>query len=87
MVYNHPDYATQVLNNTDSQNRMLALRKIIQDSVGKERKRELELYKKYASDPDFQRAFNSCIVRLLEKGVYDVMSKQGKKELFAAEGE
>lgn len=65
-VTDHPDYETQVVNNPDEQNRKLALRRIISQAVGRERRRELDLYKRYASDPDFKRAFDTTIMRILE---------------------
>ena len=34
-------------------------------AVSQERKRELDLYKRYAQDPEFKRAFDSSIIRLL----------------------
>ncbi|MDO9007998.1 MAG: type I restriction endonuclease [Thiobacillus sp.] len=61
----HADYKAQIENNPDTQNRQLALEKLIQGAIGTERKRELELYKRYASDPDFKRAFDASIARLL----------------------
>jgi type I restriction enzyme R subunit len=64
-VASHPDYAAQVVNNPDVQNRRLALEKLIQEAFGKNRKSELGLYKKHSSDPDFQRAFDNCIVQIL----------------------
>ena len=72
-VANHPDYRAQVLNNPDAQNRRLAMEKLIQDAFGRNRKHELELYRKHASDPDFQRAFDNCIVQILEKGLYEII--------------
>lgn len=65
-VTQHPDYAAQVANNPDVQNRRLALEKLISQAVGQERKRELDLYKRYASDPDFKRAFDASIMRILQ---------------------
>lgn len=50
-VANNPDYETQVVNNQDKQNRRLAMEKLISLVVGQERKLELDLYKRYASDP------------------------------------
>lgn len=68
-VMKDPNYETQVVNNPDKQNSRLALEKLIQKAITKERRRELVLYKKYADDPEFQRAFNASIARLLaEKG-------------------
>lgn len=64
-VMNDDNYESQVLNNPDQQNSQLALEKIIQSAINKERRRELDLYKNYAQDPDFKRAFDSSIARLL----------------------
>ena len=64
-VVNHADYKAQVEDNPDAQNRQLALEKLIQHAVSIERRRELDLYKRYAGDPDFKRAFDASISRLL----------------------
>ena len=66
-VFNHPSYQEKVLNNPDEQNKRLALEDIIQQAVSKERRRELDLYKKYASDEQFKRAFDASIMRLLSR--------------------
>ena len=68
-VANDPDFAVQVVNNQDEQNRRLAMAKLISQAVSKERRRELDLYKRYASDPDFKRAFDRSIMRILEEGL------------------
>lgn len=65
-VVDNPDYAAQVVNNQDGQNRQIALEKMIQQAIGAERKRELDLYKRYANDPEFKRAFNASIGRLVQ---------------------
>ncbi|MDT4874995.1 hypothetical protein FQZ97_1103350 [compost metagenome] len=67
-VMNHADFVTQVQNNPDEQNSRLALEKIIEHAIRIERKRELDLYKNYASDPDFKRAFDASIARLVKSG-------------------
>jgi hypothetical protein len=67
-VSQHPDYEAQVANNPDEQNKRLALEKLISQAVGQERRRELDLYKRYASDPDFKRAFDASIMRILSSG-------------------
>lgn len=67
-VMNHADFVTQVQNNPDEQNSRLALEKIIEHAIRTERKRELDLYKNYASDPDFKRAFDASIARLVKSG-------------------
>lgn len=66
-VISHPRYEETVLNNPDEQNRRIALEEIIGQAVNSERRRELDLYKKYASDEDFKRAFDSSIMRLLSR--------------------
>jgi type I restriction enzyme R subunit len=64
-VVNQPEYKAQVADNPDTQNRDLALAKLIQFAITQERRKELDLYKKYASDPDFKRAFDATIARLV----------------------
>ena len=64
-VTDHADYKAQVEDNPDAQNRQLALEKLIQHAVSIERRRELDLYKRCAGDPDFRRAFDASISRLL----------------------
>ncbi|BEH09869.1 type I restriction endonuclease subunit R [Geobacter sulfurreducens subsp. ethanolicus] len=64
-VVNNPNYKTQVVDNQDEQNRRIALEKLINNAVSQERKRELDLYKRYAQDPEFKRAFDSSIMRIL----------------------
>jgi type I restriction enzyme, R subunit len=58
-------YKTQVVNNPDEQNREIALRTLISQAVNKERKKDLDLYKVYAADPDFKKAFDESIMRIL----------------------
>jgi type I restriction enzyme R subunit len=60
-----PNYQTQVVGNQDEQNSRMALEKLISQAVSQERKRELDLYKLYAQDNEFKRAFDSSIMRLL----------------------
>ncbi|MEZ4599654.1 MAG: DEAD/DEAH box helicase family protein [Syntrophotaleaceae bacterium] len=64
-VFKNPNYQTQVVDNQDEQNSRLALEKLISQAVSQERKRELDLYKRYAQDPEFKRAFDASIMRLL----------------------
>ena len=64
-VMNDDNYETQVVNNPDRQNSQLALEKLIQNAVNKERRKELDLYKNYAQDPEFRRAFDASIMRIL----------------------
>ena len=64
-VMSNPNYLTQVVDNHDEQNSRIALEKIISQAVSQERKKELDLYKRYAQDPEFKRAFDASIMRLL----------------------
>lgn len=64
-VVSHADYKAQVEDNKDTQNRQLALERLIQLAISTERRRELDLYKRYASDADFKRAFDASISRML----------------------
>ena len=64
-VVQSDSYKTQVVNNPDEQNRRLALAQLISQAVNQERRRELDLYKRYAADPDFKRALEASIVQLL----------------------
>ena len=58
-------YKAQVVDNPDEQNRRIALESLITQAVNKERKKDLDLYKVYAGDPDFKRAFDESIMRIL----------------------
>ena len=62
-----PNYESQVVNNQDEQNRHLAFEQLIREAMNKERKQDLETYKRYVSDPDFKRAFDASIMMLLPK--------------------
>lgn len=58
-------YQAQVVDNPDEQNRRIALESLISQAVNKERKKDLDLYKIYAGDPDFKKAFEESIIRIL----------------------
>ncbi|MGK7885811.1 MAG: hypothetical protein AB4057_14440 [Crocosphaera sp.] len=64
-VRNNPIYQSQVVNNPDQQNRNIALEQIIKQAVNAERRRELALYKRYASDPEFKLAFDQITITFL----------------------
>lgn len=66
-VMNDPNYEDKVLNNSDEQNRKIALEDMIKKAVNNERRRELDLYKKYASDDEFKKAFDSSVMRILSQ--------------------
>ncbi len=62
----HPDFQTKVAENRDEQNRDLALRRILDEVMSKQRKKELDLYKLYAKDDSFYRAFFDTMKRMVE---------------------
>ena len=64
-VANDKRYEDQVANNADEQNRRLALKALIKEAVRKERHRELDLYRNYAKDEQFETSFDASIMRLL----------------------
>ena len=72
-VMKNPDYKAQVEDNPDTQNRQLALEKLIQSAISIERKRELDLYKRYATDPDFKMAFDATIAQVLQENPVEMM--------------
>lgn len=62
----HPDYQTKVADNYDLENRDLAFKKILDDVMGKQRKKELELYKLYAKDESFYQALFDTMKRIVD---------------------
>ncbi|MEM9538850.1 MAG: DEAD/DEAH box helicase family protein [Cyanobacteria bacterium P01_E01_bin.42] len=64
-VSKHPDYARRVSQNPDEQNRRLAIEGFIKKAVQQEGRRDMSLYRTYASDPDFVRALNLSVMKLL----------------------
>jgi type I restriction enzyme R subunit len=66
-VVQNPNFQNQVVDNQDEQNRRIALEQLIQQAINQERRRELDLYKRYASDPEFKRAFDASVMNLLTR--------------------
>ncbi|MFZ1790553.1 MAG: type I restriction endonuclease subunit R [Saprospiraceae bacterium] len=65
----HPDYQSKVADNKDVQNRDLAFKKILDEVMGQQRKKELELYKLYAKDESFYQAFFDTMKRMTENAM------------------
>ncbi|MBE9223592.1 type I restriction endonuclease subunit R [Cyanobacterium stanieri LEGE 03274] len=76
-VARNPDYQTQVVDNPDAQNSRLAIAHLIKQAVNQERRKELSLYKNYSQDPDFQKAFENSIMRILEMYVAESNTEIG----------
>lgn len=64
-VQAHPDFQIKVAENHDSQNRELALKKILDEVMAKQRKQELELYKLYAQDASFYQSFLNTMKQVI----------------------
>ncbi len=64
-VQAHPDFQTKVADNADKQNSDLALEKIIDEVMRKQRKNELDLYRLYAKDEGFYQAFFDTMKRMV----------------------
>lgn len=62
----HPDFLTKVAGNNDIQNRDLAFKKILDDVMGQQRKKELELYKLYAKDESFYQALFDTMKKMID---------------------
>ncbi len=62
----HPDFQSKVANNKDIQNRDLAFKKILDEVMSQQRRKELELYKLYAKDESFYQAFFDTMKRMID---------------------
>lgn len=65
-VWKHPDYESKVANNMDPHTRDLALKKILDEVMNQQRRKELELYKLYAKDEAFYQAFYESMKRMID---------------------
>ncbi|MDX1348821.1 MAG: DEAD/DEAH box helicase family protein [Putridiphycobacter sp.] len=63
----HPDFEEKYANNPDAQNRELALHKMIDEVLSRQRKQEIELYKLHAKDDTFKQAFFDTMKRMVDK--------------------
>jgi len=64
----HPDFELKVETNLDEQNKDLAFKKILDDVMSKQRKQELDLYRLYAKDDAFYKAFFDTMKRMSASG-------------------
>ena len=67
-IEEHQDFLSKVANNKDSQNSDLALRKILEEVMRKQRKEELDLYRLFAKDDAFNQAIFDTMKRMLNMG-------------------
>lgn len=61
----HPDFKAKYAENADTQNRDIAFDKIFADIMSKQRKLELDLYKKVTQDDSFRIAMQDTLKRIL----------------------
>ena len=66
-IQSHPDFAKKVAKNKDPQTRDLALQKILKEVMYEQSRQERELYKLYAKDEAFQRAFFDTMKRMVDE--------------------
>ena len=66
-IQSHPDFAKKVAKNHDPQTRDIALHKILEDVMSNQRRQELDLYKLYAKDEAFKRAFFDTMKRMVDE--------------------
>jgi type I restriction enzyme, R subunit len=64
----HPDYQSKVADNSDKENRDIAFKKILDEVMREQRKKELDLYKLYAKDDSFYQAFFDTMKRMVDGG-------------------
>ena len=61
----HPDFKEKFEDNSDSQNREIAFRKIFEDVMARQRKNELDLYRLLSKDDAFKLAMQETLKRVL----------------------
>ena len=62
----HPDFASKFQNNTDQQNSGLAFAKIFDEVMMNDRRKYLELYRLWSTDPAFKTAMQQCLREMVE---------------------
>ena len=63
---NDQSFQDKVVSNPDQQNRRIASESLFEKAIHKERIREIDLYKKYASDEDFKSGLHEALMRMME---------------------
>lgn len=65
-VKNHPDFDNKVASNNDKENSELALRKVIDEVITKQRRNEIDFYKLYSQDEIFMQGIFELMKRQLQ---------------------
>lgn len=66
-IRRHKDFSKKVAQNRDPQNRDIALKSILDQVMAKQRRQEIELYKLFAKDEAFNKAFFDTMKRMVEE--------------------
>ncbi len=66
-VMAHPDFETKVANNSDTQNKDLALKKIMSEIMLKRRKAHVEEYKRFSKDDAYYQGMFDLMKRMVER--------------------
>lgn len=61
----HPDFEPKVADNPDQMNADLAFRRIVDEVMARQRRRDVELYKLFAKDEGFSAAFRGMLRRMV----------------------
>lgn len=64
-ITTHPDFKKKVLDNADVHTSELALRKILDEVMSRQRRNELDWYKRYVQDDAFNRALLNTMKRMV----------------------
>jgi type I restriction enzyme R subunit len=62
--FENGDFQAKVANNPDSQTQDLAFRRLLDEIIAQQRKKELDLYRLYTKDEAFYQAFLDTMKRL-----------------------
>ena len=62
-----PAFQDKVVGNPDQQNRRIASEAFFEKAMLQERRREIDLYRKYASDDDFKSGLHEVLMRMMEQ--------------------
>ncbi len=66
-IKSHPDFAKKYAKNRDTQNRDIALKRILKEVMIEQRNNDLEFYKKFAKDEAFERALFDSMKRAVDE--------------------
>lgn len=78
---NDPEFKGKVAENPDEQNRRLASDALFEKAMRNERKREIDLYKKYASDEDFKKGMHAALMRMMDHMLNSQNNGDGNRTL------